>query len=303
MKYSKYPKALLTPTNCARYSGVVDNLNGACYDNRGKLILDSLRDSDFTAVKHVAPSYIRADESFDDFKGDYVYAGHCHGHFGHFLMETIPELFFAKENLASDRIILFHSFIDQDITKLLQISFVTDTLKLFGLELSKICFVQKKMKVDFLFCSPRKCGINNYFLPDSIHAYKSLSSQVIRSTKHGEKIFLSRSQLNSKKDNRGNNLDIDKRMESLGFDVVYPEKLSFYEQISIMKNTRILVGFDGSALHLSLFMKQKGKVIVIGERVNKNTTMCNQLNEHITKKINASDIFLDDILLKFNQIF
>jgi capsular polysaccharide biosynthesis protein len=48
-----------------------------------------------------------------------------------------------------------------------------------------------------------------------------------------------------------------------GFQIVYPEKLNFDEQVKLIANTSVLAGFEGSAMHLSGFLPEGATTLLI----------------------------------------
>jgi hypothetical protein len=69
----------------------------------------------------------------------------------------------------------------------------------------------------------------------------------------GQKVYLSRAQLdNGLREVRGEDA-VERFFEKLGFTIVYPELLSFADQISLFNSAEVIAGFSGSAFHTGLF--------------------------------------------------
>jgi capsular polysaccharide biosynthesis protein len=259
------------------------NLNGALYDERGQLVFDSLRNSSYADVRHVAPSYIFPHEYADVplFRGKYFYCGHFHGHFGHFLIETLPELYRARTLMTGGKY-LFHPFEWQSARVNLTFSYVQEALSLLGISPDELSFVEHDCVVEAVEVHPRRV-VPNHSMDDScVDVYRFMAGRVEAARGCGEKIFMSRSRI---PDSRGNEPAFDAQMQQLGYTVIHPEELPLREQIAVVKSARTLAGFDGSALHLSVFMAAGGVVEIIGNRCAVNTVNCNRLSGQETRRI------------------
>jgi capsular polysaccharide biosynthesis protein len=58
---------------------------------------------------------------------------------------------------------------------------------------------------------------------------------------------------------------LDRRMESRGYSVIFPEEMSVREQISAVRSHGTLIGVSGSALHLAAFARPGTRVIEISD--------------------------------------
>ena len=65
--------------------------------------------------------------------------------------------------------------------------------------------------------------------------------------------------------------------ERHGFTVIRPERLSFAQQIALMRSAEILAGYSGSQLHNSIFCKPGTLVINLGDKKSPDYTLANQL--------------------------
>ncbi len=266
------------PEGAGRYR---KNQNGALYDAQGQLIFCSLRNSSYADVKHIAPSYVFMHEFANSpfFRGRYFYCGHFHGHFGHFLIETLPELYRAK-TMSDGGKLLFHPFERQVPRITLTFAHIQDALALLEISPANLVFVDTDAFFEEVEVHKRQVVINHAIDRSCLDAYRFMADRVEAARGYGDKIFLSRSRVG---DSRGNDLSFDTGMQKLGYTVVHPQELPLREQISIAKSARTLAGFDGSALHLSVFMQAGGVVEIIGNRCAANTVICNQLSGQETR--------------------
>lgn len=274
-----YHNAFLIPTSdCIEKNNMPITHNGVVYDAHGRVIIESLRRSEFAAIKHVSDTYIDSNTvCCNTITEDAVYCGHFFGHFGHFLLETLPEIYRVKKS-GSDNLLLFNRFRDDPSpTVLLKLKHVNFFLNVLKVERERIVIADKNLRLNNVEINDRVTTINHSIQPDVKQAYLFIS-EAIDSHFVYEKVYFSRSKMMR----RPSPPDIDIIMANKGFKVIYPEKLSVYEQIQYVKNASVLAGYDGSAMHLSVFMKEASKVIIVDARPNRNTVMLNDLLNHET---------------------
>lgn len=72
---------------------------GAAYTEDLQLVPSSLRDSSTALYRHRDPAFLFPCEcsSAESIHGEKLYLGHCHGNWGHFLLETLPMLSYLLE--------------------------------------------------------------------------------------------------------------------------------------------------------------------------------------------------------------
>jgi len=281
-----YQNCLATATLSEGIGRYRVNLNGAMYDAQGQLIFCSLRNSSYATVKHVAPSYVFMHQFANApfCSGRYFYCGHFHGHFGHFLIETLPELYRVKTMMEGGRY-LFHPFESQKSEVNLTLPYVREALSLLSIPVEQLEFVGRDAFYEVVEIHQRRIVVNRSMDESCIDGYRFMADQVEPAQGFGDRIFMSRSRVT---DPRGNDSSFDIWMQERGYTVVHPQELPLKEQISIAKGARILAGFDGSALHMSVFMQPGGVVEVIGDRCAVNTVNCNQLSGQETRRIRYS---------------
>ena len=93
----------------------------------------------------------------------------------------------------------------------------------------------------------------------------------------GRRLCVSRQKLKGKKLEKRqiiNIPDIERRAAEAGFEMVYPETLSFAEQRQIFSEAAVVVGECGSALHNAIFCRPGARLGVISNgRINTNHAM------------------------------
>lgn len=276
--------------------------SGALYDEDGLVIQNSLRVSSHAALKHLPITKINiSDESnspnfFENQK--YCYCGHFHTHFGHFLFETLASLH-MNFWIAEDVKFLFHPF-HKDQKDWRQIPFVLDAFLLLGIDIERVEVIKEDTVYSNVMILPRPVVINHYIKKECISVYRSIRNAVdINKDNNPKKLYLSRSKLPADTRAMGIEKELDQLFMKMGFFVIHPEELSFVDQICLVKGADYLAGQEGSALHLSLFMRKNSKVISLTSRQHINIKICNDLAEIDTEIISINNEINSEQLLSY----
>ncbi len=287
--YIKYENAIFISGNKGvdAESNIVQR-QGALYDNFGRLVFDSLRRSENAAVKHIAESYIYLTNKKKVFFEPCVYIGHFHGHFGHFLIETLPEIYFASKLGIK---IAISPFLDQTLENSFRSEISKSCLSWLDINMDNFVFLESDSILKTVYIKPKLVGINDFIHDSCKECYDFIKSMCISDLVSDRKIYFSRSKISQ----RRSNADLDELFLKHGFEVLHPQEMSFKDQVSKISDAKVIVGYDGSAMHLSAFMPP-GKVYVIDSRNNKNILLINNLIGHETIYIDSDDIvnFIND---------
>lgn len=200
------------------------------------------------------------------FSGETVlYGGHLPGHFGHFLVETPARLWVAEKDVAYDKII-FNRFVDGSSLKVddEKICSLLDSLKIDRVKL--IVLDQDTRFSRILVPSPKFMDEKNATHPLA-SVYEKWKHVLISDKKTTDcaKVYVSRWRIaKERNDNSFNEFLIEEFFRNLGYEVIYPETMSFAEQVRFFASANVIAGLGGSALHLSVFMKRYAHTLVIG---------------------------------------
>lgn len=257
-------------------------VTGAVYDAAGDLIPQSQRLWARDTPQPVAadPAQIRRKPRVErTLEGDWVFAGHWHIHFGHFLTETLTNLW-PVEALDADGIVGMRigvrapvSFGSAGIRPIEPKPWMQELLALAGFGGREILISQlKAVGVERLLVPERPVLIKHWVRPEAVELWRRMSDAV-GERGAARRVFLSRSRFNATvgRDGRALRTDpewdalLDRSFAAAGFDVVHPEELSIKEQIAIARGVEVLAASKGSALHLSCFASPGTKVLEVGE--------------------------------------
>ena len=119
--------------------------------------------------------------------------------------------------------------------------------------------------------------------------YRTLIAAAHRSQqKAGEsRIFLSRRQLKRRLRRLSNGAAVERRMARRGFTVVHSQHMSLVDQINAAAGADLIAGVDGSALHLSVFMRPGARMLVLQTKRRRTIHFMNALMEIETISVPA----------------
>jgi capsular polysaccharide biosynthesis protein len=101
-------------------------------------------------------------------------------------------------------------------------------------------------------------------------------------------IYLSRRLLNRRLRRLSNDAAVERRLARRGFAIVHPQHMSLVDQINAAGGADIVAGVDGSALHLSAFMRPGSRMLVLQTKRRRTIHFMNGLMEVETISIPAS---------------
>jgi capsular polysaccharide biosynthesis protein len=306
---------------------------GAVYDADGALVRESLRFPD----KHRA----RDPKSLAMVQGPKVerriarglYLGHAFTHFGHFLIETVPALWWARQ-VDDDVALIFHPFDEAGRNVFAETAHGRDCLALLGLAPDRIVMATADLEVEELLLPPRHYDMRTGPRYDFREVYRNLvaaaqRSQTVQSAQfppprprrvrvgatadqldttcggennphpspppawgrersHASRIYLSRRLLKRRLRRLSNDAAAERRLARRGFTIVHPQHMSLVDQINTAANADVIAGVDGSALHLSAFMRPGARMLVLQTKRRRTIHFMNALMEVETISVPAS---------------
>ena len=107
----------------------------------------------------------------------------------------------------------------------------------------------------------------------------------------GRKVYLSKVRVSSGVMRVINERFLEQGLQSQGFTVVYPELLSLAEQIELFASADLIVGFAGSAFHVSAFARCRGKQIILSPKpfVNSNFKLIDAISDSAPLYLDLSE--------------
>ncbi len=122
-----------------------------------------------------------------------LYLGHAFTHFGHFLIETVPALWWARQ-VDDDVALIFHPFDEAGRNVFAETAHGRDCLALLGLAPERIVMATADLAVEELLLPPRHYDMRTGPRYDFREIYRTLTAAAQRSqpTAAASRIYLSR---------------------------------------------------------------------------------------------------------------
>ncbi len=209
-----------------------------------------------------------------------IYMGNVHDAFGHFLLKHMNRgWMLADEKYRGIKVALIN---DRHINPLPK--FISQFEKLLGVE---FIIVDKTTRFKRVYVPSQTFNFYTYWAPELSRVYEYIADGV--AGKKYDKIYLSRAKMNVRAP--FGEKKIQNIFKKNGFHIVYPETLTLAEQISLMKNCRVLAGCGGTALHLALFMPHGGTVIQLKRNTEFKDNIALQYMVCAAKNINLIGVW------------
>jgi hypothetical protein len=209
------------------------------------------------------------------------------GHFGHFLIETMNRIWVYLDDKYKDTKIVFLNESKRETR-------YTDFFTLFGLKKENIIILKKDTK------------FKNILIPEvSFHYEDAWCSfeyadifekirQNVPNKYNFEKIYLTRVGEKNNAVSVYGEEKIQNIFRKNGFEIIRPTDYSVMDQMSLIKNCKVLAGCSGTALHWALCMEGGSTVICLNRDVSRTGTICQQcINE--VKRHNS--IYIDAYMI------
>ena len=186
-------------------------------------------------------------------------------HYGHFITEGLST-FWIFEQIPAEEFdyFLFSPFVFGTYIP----EYALQCLRAFGIDSGKVVIVgDDAFSLEEIVVPERLFRLNHSADPSLRWVYQEICRKIVTAGKLLDRVYVSRRNLSFRKLTRviANEVLVEKLFKQAGFTVIYPEELSFSEQVNLFKRVSVLAGSSGSALHNSLFMNQGGKLIELGD--------------------------------------
>ena len=217
----------------------------------------------------VRPEY-DASAPVDVLKGRYLYGGMAYSHFGHFLCESTGRLWALDHAAEFDGVVWLPKNALGHPAK--QTRHYDRFFKALGRGKLVLTAPQAITRIEELVIPEQGFGIGA--LSSGRPQYRDFMRRFLGAdiaAKGGERLYVSRSGLNTK---RGSVL-LERRIEALmqaeGYEVFHPQDHRLSEQIARYKAAKAIVALDGSALYLAAMVLREGaKVAIINRGPSQN---------------------------------
>lgn len=260
-------------------------IRGAVHDREGRLVHASQRIWNGEPQDPVPadPGQVRVPFGTRRLRGSWLYAGHWSGHFGHFLVETLPNLWPDPSTYAASLSgILAHRGPRGRVPTHGRVRLQSpepppwqrQLVELSGYGGGPLRVVHDRpVRVERLVVPARPVVIKRWAMPAAVAVWRRVSEAVGSRGPH-PRVYLSRSRFHAEADRGADRARTDEawdtRLDAIfaeaGFHVTHPETLPIADQIELVRGAETLAGLSGSAMHLSAFAEPGTRVLSIGDR-------------------------------------
>jgi hypothetical protein len=184
-------------------------------------------------------------------KGPCIYMGVLFHHFGHFVLEGLSRMWFAKEH--PDMPIVWSTYgtpRDRSTTRSSYRPWQADLVKLIGVD-NPPMFVERAITFSELVIPEPGYRIQNYFHPTHRDALAVVDCEPLA----GCNTWLSRSRLDPRKGGNRTEALLERRLAGAGWQIIHPEELSIKDQLAALRSSERVAGMQGSAFHNLLFLR------------------------------------------------
>lgn len=219
--------------------------------------------------------------SYDYYDEKVVFCGYLINHWGHFLTETVPRLWYVLENDKSIDKYVF--FIEEGIERV-PVGNFKELLQLLGIY-EKIQVINKPTRYKNVIVPQLSYKRREYYSQQFKDIFcKVCNSITVDSTwrKH-RKIYFSRSQCAGAGKKEFGHDCLENFFVKNGYKIIYPEQVSLSEFIYIMRNADKIATVCGTLQHNILFAQDNKNVTILERNVLINDI---QLDVNIIKSAN-----------------
>lgn len=188
-----------------------------------------------------------------------VWGGYYTGHYGHFLIESMMNLYAFKEH--PERRIAWRSGSQEMLSS---IAWQKSFFQMVGCPTENMVFVNEPtLFKDLLFPVP---GLlyETWLMPEQAETFAVCHKQMQK----GKKVWLSRSKVQTDNTVFTNEVELEAMLEARGWLVIHPQDLSLEEQLEAMGTAEVVMGVVGSAFHTLLLLKDPAARFIVIDRMN-----------------------------------
>lgn len=211
--------------------------------------------------------------------GVYIYGGRINPHFGHFLINTLPRFWAMTQVRSPQTPILCHGPGTPD--EWFGVPFIAAAFGLIGLSPRDFVTFDGPMRlravvVPSTSLEEQRAGYKAYAklclaIGDRLRARHTIEPD-------DRPIYYSKTRLRSAVGVITNESEIEAVLSAAGVEIIYPETLSFAQQVCLMSERKNILGSAGSFLHTSIFCPPRRITCLnVTDVVNSNYTIIDAL--------------------------
>lgn len=250
-----------------RISASPERISGCVYGSDGLKVAISERAGGILGDRILSanPAAAPRPASARRLKGRGVYLGQFMSrHFGHFMYETLSTFWIFEQTPAREfDYFLFHPLtFGSAIVDLNRFCF-----ERFGIDPAKVIVVaDEPLLVDHLVVPERLAQLNHSADPSLRWVYDAIARRP-EGTMPSRRLYISRRVFNATFSRRviANEIRVENLFRQAGFEIFYPELVSFAEQVATCSQAAVIAGMSGSNLLNVHFAARDALLIEIGD--------------------------------------
>lgn len=224
-----------------------------------------------------------------DLRGSYLFGGMFFHHFGHFITETIGRLW--ANNSLFDGILMTPKHANLTHFKRGQ----RELLQMLGADTLPI-LISEPTLVERLTVPGQAFGLGS--ISAATPEFKKFIKEALRKTPASgpEKIYISRTQYAA----QGGILAeaaLEKNLVLSGYEPVYPEKLSWKDQIALYRGAKKIISVDSSALHMVAMAAEPDTDVAVIVRRNNFEWDC--MRRQLVSFIEKPPIIVNELIAEY----
>ena len=248
--------------------------------------------------------------------------GATDGNYSHWLIDVLPRIHLLKESGWYEKV-------DWFLVPSYRIDFQIDTLKLLGIDQSKVIIAREPfhLQADNLISTSNPRGQKSYLIPDWMHQFlrESFLTQELSNYDDYSLLYISRK--DSKVRNVTNESELIQLLHQYGFKSVELSKFNFLEKVKLFSSAKMIISAHGAGLTNLLFARANSVFIELYSEGFVNTVFYNiaritgmdyhylicrsktkskirtqAIKEHTTVNLNDLKRILDNQLISNNQV-
>ncbi len=281
LKITSNPNAYVSPIWPSVEGNFLEELAGGAFDERGRFLAAAaqprsdghnavLTNQIVTIPSHLAGRLEKA-----------VFGGIAFDHFGHFLLEASARLWCRDEYKTLPWLFLTDGRPEMK-------RYQRDFLMVLGLAEEQIISVSDWLEIGELII-PEPSFVYHHHVA---HGYRDTFRKAPLAPQDGagRRVFLSR--VNTTLALTVGEKELEDVLAQNGWDIVYPETLPAQAQAAIFRDDNIVLGLQGSAMHLGLFAPEHRRVVhlcrglgyrgyyILDDLMNADATYFNAMRSH-----------------------
>lgn len=253
------------------------------YDSSGRRVDSTVHLHEGSATRR-APIAVTLPTDPHRIEEPVVFGGHLPKHFGHFLLESLGRTWvYAQHGLGPLPFVHFRPRFHLHERDLLEAALRPHGAPLRALTeptlLSSVLVPEQGIELGRDY-HPQMCAVYDTVRDELVGTDLSVDTTPI---------LLSRSRLHRDRHATLGERALETRLASHGVRILHPQELSLVDQVRAVSEARDVIGFDGSAMHLTIFRALRGaRTIALSPRVTAiNQVRVDRLRGAETRHIHA----------------